>query len=99
MTVLPSWLRLPPRAPSSPGTRGDIQGLRALAVLLVVVDHVSARRSGGFVGVDMFFVVSGFLITGLLVREHQRDGQHQLRRLLPPPGAAHRAGRRPWSWR
>jgi peptidoglycan/LPS O-acetylase OafA/YrhL len=54
--------------------RTDIQGLRALAVLAVVFDHLFAWPSGGFVGVDVFFVISGFLITGLLLREHDRTG-------------------------
>lgn len=57
------------------GLRPDIQGLRALAVLLVVADHMFHYPSGGFVGVDVFFVISGFLITGLLIREHQRKGR------------------------
>ena len=71
--------------------RRDIQGLRALAVGLVILDHVMLRPSGGFVGVDVFFVVSGFLITGLLVREHIRSGRisfrgfyvRRARRILP----------------
>lgn len=56
------------------GLRPDIQGLRALAVIAVIVDHLFAWPSGGFVGVDVFFVISGFLITGLLLREHDRTG-------------------------
>ncbi|MGV8881638.1 MAG: acyltransferase family protein [Rhodoglobus sp.] len=50
--------------------RRDIQGLRALAVLVVILDHLLHWPSGGFVGVDVFFVISGFLITGILLREY-----------------------------
>jgi peptidoglycan/LPS O-acetylase OafA/YrhL len=54
--------------------RDDLQGLRAIAVLLVVFSHVGIPHlAGGFVGVDVFFVLSGFLITGLLLRE---AGEH-----------------------
>lgn len=52
-----------------------VQGLRAVAVLAVVGDHLVQRPSGGFVGVDVFFVISGFLITGLLLREVDRNGR------------------------
>ena len=55
--------------------RRDIEGLRAVAVLLVVAYHCGLPfLSGGYVGVDVFFVISGFLITGLLLREAQRTG-------------------------
>jgi peptidoglycan/LPS O-acetylase OafA/YrhL len=71
--------------------RKDIQGLRALAVILVIANHVLGWPSGGFVGVDVFFVVSGFLITGLLLREHETRGRisltsfykRRVRRILP----------------
>ncbi|MEO6942108.1 MAG: acyltransferase family protein, partial [Terrimesophilobacter sp.] len=52
-----------------------VQGLRAIAVLLVVLYHVwPGRISGGYIGVDIFFVISGFLITGQLARELDRTG-------------------------
>lgn len=72
--------------------RGDIQGLRAIAVGAVALDHAEVGPfSGGFVGVDVFFVISGFLITQLLLAEWQRTGSISLtgfysrraRRILP----------------
>jgi len=57
--------------------RNDIQGLRAIAVLLVIFSHVGiAGFAGGWIGVDVFFVISGFLITGLLIREY--DASHHV---------------------
>lgn len=54
--------------------RRDIDGLRAVAVLFVVVFHASpSALPGGFVGVDMFFVISGFLITGIQWDHMQAD--------------------------
>jgi peptidoglycan/LPS O-acetylase OafA/YrhL len=57
------------------GRRYDIQGLRAIAVLLVVAFHSGLPVQGGFVGVDMFFVISGFVITNMLGREWERTRQ------------------------
>ncbi|MEN8674320.1 acyltransferase family protein [Nocardioides sp.] len=74
------------------GFRGDVQGLRAVAVLLVIAAHARFDAfDGGFVGVDVFFVISGFLITGLLVREVATTGRVSLlgfyarraRRIIP----------------
>lgn len=61
--------------------RGDIQGLRAVAVLLVVAYHLWPNRlSGGYIGVDVFLVISGYLISAHLVREYERTGTIALRR-------------------
>ena len=60
--------------------RSDIQGLRAVAVLLVVFAHAGFTGfDGGFVGVDVFFVISGFVITNLLMRQPPRHVLHNLR--------------------
>jgi peptidoglycan/LPS O-acetylase OafA/YrhL len=87
------------RKPSTPahtreawGFRPDIEGMRAVAIVLVVAYHVApALVPRGFLGVDVFFVISGFLIIGLLVDEIRRTGSVRLdvfwarraRRLLP----------------
>ncbi|WP_423458061.1 acyltransferase family protein [Ottowia sp. VDI28] len=72
--------------------RPDIEGLRAIAVLLVIGAHFAIPGlSAGFIGVDVFFVISGYLITGILVRERENTGRialtrfyaNRLRRLLP----------------
>lgn len=94
----------PPTTPVRPGNtesgpsphrsafRPDIEGLRAVAVLAVLGFHAQVPGlQGGFVGVDVFFVISGYLITGLLVREAITTGRIRLgdffsrraRRLLP----------------
>ncbi|MFC0002643.1 acyltransferase family protein [Micromonospora siamensis] len=63
------------RAPRA-GFRPDIEGLRSIAVLLVVLSHAGLSTfAGGYVGVDVFFVISGFLITSLLMRELARTGR------------------------
>lgn len=70
--------------------RPDIDGLRAVAVLAVLVFHFGGALSGGFVGVDVFFVISGFLITGILAREVEQGTfslrkfwMRRLRRIAP----------------
>jgi peptidoglycan/LPS O-acetylase OafA/YrhL len=72
--------------------RPALDGLRAFAVIVVVAYHAGVPGfSGGFIGVDMFFVLSGYLITGLLIDEHQRYHRirfrefyaRRLRRILP----------------
>ncbi|HEY5273910.1 MAG TPA: acyltransferase family protein [Acidimicrobiales bacterium] len=61
--------------------RLDIQGLRGVAILAVVIYHADPTLlPGGFIGVDLFFVISGFLITGLLMRELEERGTVSLRR-------------------
>jgi peptidoglycan/LPS O-acetylase OafA/YrhL len=73
------------------GFRGDIQGLRAIAVSLVVVYHLWPQRlTGGFIGVDVFFVISGFLITSHLMKRPPKSWSdlvafwmRRVKRLLP----------------
>jgi peptidoglycan/LPS O-acetylase OafA/YrhL len=74
------------------GFRRDIEGLRGVAILMVVLGHARVPGfGGGFTGVDVFFVISGFLITGLLVRELRETSRvdfwafyaRRARRLLP----------------
>ena len=68
----------------------QIQGLRALAALLVTIFHAKLLP-GGFIGVDIFYVISGYLITGLILREIEKTGkldlqtfyQRRIKRLLP----------------
>ena len=80
-----------PEGSSTRSFRGDIQGLRALAVVAVILDHLLAWPSGGFLGVDVFFVISGFIITSLLLRQHDKRGRisfaefyrKRVKRILP----------------
>jgi len=79
-------------APEDRKFRPDVQGLRAVAVLLVVLFHAGVPGlSGGYVGVDVFFVISGFVITGVLLRERGSTGSTSIsafyarraRRIIP----------------
>src|SRR5262245_43500881 len=85
----PTWL---PRGQNNQGYRPDIDGLRGLAVLGVVGFHVGLPGFGnGFFGVDIFFVISGYLITTLLLHELSLRGSinfaaflaRRIRRLVP----------------
>src|ERR1700759_3215047 len=104
----------PGEAPCLPALapRPDVQGLRALAVCVVILGHghIPGFR-GGFVGVDIFFVVSGYLISSLLLHEatstgHVRVGAfyaRRARRILPAAGlvlvvtSVFAAAELPWS--
>jgi peptidoglycan/LPS O-acetylase OafA/YrhL len=76
------------------GHRRDIDGLRAVAILPVLLYHANVWPfAGGYVGVDVFFVISGYLITGLILREHQGAGfsladfyDRRIRRIMPALG-------------
>jgi peptidoglycan/LPS O-acetylase OafA/YrhL len=70
---------MPTKHQSAAGFRPDVEGLRAVAVILVVLFHCGAWIPGGYVGVDVFFVISGFLITTQLVRELRETGRISLR--------------------
>lgn len=71
--------------------RSDINGLRAIAVIAVVLYHFSVPRfEGGFLGVDVFFVISGFLMTGIIFRGIEKGGfsiltfyKYRARRIIP----------------
>lgn len=70
--------------------RADIDGLRALAVLLVIADHIGTRAKGGYVGVDVFFVISGYLISSHILTQMQAGTfsivdfyERRIRRIFP----------------
>ncbi len=79
-------------APGDRKFRPDVEGLRAVAIVLVVLFHAGLSGvSGGYVGVDVFFVISGFVITGVLLRERGSSGRTSMlafygrraRRIIP----------------
>ena len=79
-------------APEDRPFRPDVEGLRAVAVAVVVLFHAGvASLSGGYIGVDVFFVISGFVITGVLLRERVASGRTSIlafygrrcRRIIP----------------
>lgn len=71
--------------------RPDIDGLRALAVIPVILFHAGLGFPGGYVGVDIFFVISGYLITSIIIREMMKGDftylgfwERRIRRIFPP---------------
>ncbi len=69
-----------------------LDGLRAIAVIAIIIYHLNPKwLSGGFLGVDTFFIISGYLITSLLIHEYQQTGtidllhfwKKRIKRLLP----------------
>lgn len=79
---------------TSDGRIRSLEGLRAVAVILVLLYHADLGVPGGFIGVDVFFVISGYLITSILVAERRRSGRisirafygRRARRLIPASG-------------
>jgi len=76
--------------PETKKHRSEIDGLRAIAVLAVVFYHARLGAAGGFVGVDVFFVISGFLITGIITRSIENNSfslfdfwERRIRRIFP----------------
>ena len=76
------------------GHRADIDGIRAVAVVPVLLFHAGfSAFPGGFVGVDVFFVISGYLITSIILEDINRDRfsvlafyERRIRRTFPAPG-------------
>src|SRR5437762_2458998 len=92
MTVTSSRTPTATTGVSEPRFRLDIQGMRALAVILVICAHAGVPYlAGGYVGVDVFFVISGFVITELLLRQSHLGTQRKIttfyarraRRIIP----------------
>jgi peptidoglycan/LPS O-acetylase OafA/YrhL len=82
VATVAGWKNAPPDSvpESRPTYRADIQGLRAVAVVLVILDHAGTPGfEGGFIGVDIFFVISGYVITSLLMRQPPRRVRANLR--------------------
>ncbi|MFC0582684.1 acyltransferase family protein [Micrococcoides hystricis] len=89
---MPTITPIKPQKDIGAGFRPEIQGLRAIAIAVVLLFHLWPNRiTGGFVGVDVFFVISGYLITGHLFKELLQTGKirlgrfwsRRIRRLLP----------------
>ncbi len=81
--------RATPRAPASRGEyRPDIDGIRGAAAIMVMGFHAKVPGfEGAYIGLDLFFVVSGYVITGLLMYEFTKTGSDQVGRVLRPPRA------------
>src|SRR5215218_484927 len=74
---------MPAPGSAPPPFRPDVEGLRAIAITAVLLAHAGVgATAGGYVGVDVFFVISGFLITQVLVRELERTGSVSLTRFF-----------------
>ena len=100
---MPTTTHAAPAAPSTThqpkGFRPDVEGLRAIAVGTVLWFHAGLTGlTGGFAGVDIFFVISGFLITGQITREVERTGRISLSGSTPAaPNDSSPQPRRSWS--